>query len=63
MDARVLDDVLHHTAGDVTNRHYNHADRGERLRAAWQLWADYVEVAVTRTYGATDTGVVGLSLK
>ncbi|MDX2202327.1 MAG: site-specific integrase [Hyphomicrobiaceae bacterium] len=38
--------MLHHSANDVTSIHYRRSNRGERLRAAWQLWADHVEVTV-----------------
>lgn len=53
VDQRLLMDMLHHTPGDVMNKHYNRADRSARLRDAWQLWADYVEDAVAEN-GAAD---------
>lgn len=47
VEDRVLQDLLHHTPQDVTNRYYNRADRSDRLRDAWQRWGDYVEGAVS----------------
>ena len=35
--------VLHHTPQDVTSIHYRRSKREQRLRDAWQLWADYVD--------------------
>jgi integrase len=35
--------VLHHTPQDVTSIHYRRSKREDRLRSAWQLWADYVD--------------------
>jgi integrase len=35
--------VLHHTPQDVTSIHYRRSNREQRLRYAWQLWADYVD--------------------
>ncbi len=38
--------LLHHTPQDVTSVHYRRSKREDRLRAAWQLWADHVEAIV-----------------
>ena len=38
--------LLHHTPQDVTSVHYRRSKREDRLRAAWQLWADHVEKVV-----------------
>jgi len=35
--------ILHHSPKDVTSIHYRRSNREERLRTAWQLWADHVE--------------------
>ena len=35
--------VLHHTPQDVTSIHYRRSKREQRLRDAWQFWADYVD--------------------
>ena len=39
--------ILHHTPQDVTSVHYRRSKREVRLRAAWQIWADYVERVVS----------------
>ena len=38
--------ILHHSP-DVTSIHYRRSNREDRLRAAWQLWADHVEAMVS----------------
>jgi integrase len=38
--------LLHHTPQDVTSVHYRRSKREDRMRAAWQLWADHVETVV-----------------
>jgi integrase len=40
--------ILHHSPKDVTGIHYRRSNREERLRTAWQLWADHVEAVVSR---------------
>jgi len=39
--------ILHQSPKDVTSIHYRRFNREERLRAAWQLWADHVEAMVS----------------
>ncbi len=41
--------MLHHTPQDVTSVHYRRSKREDRLRAAWQLWADHIEKVVSQT--------------
>jgi integrase len=52
--------MLHHSPKDVTSIHYRRSNREERLRTAWQLWADHVERIVTASAvgSAQDEGVV-----
>jgi integrase len=38
--------LLHHSPKDVTSIHYRRSNREERLRAAWQMWADHLEAVV-----------------
>ena len=48
--------ILHHSSKDVTSIHYRRSNREDRLRAAWQLWADHVEAMVSgRPRGTTSS--------
>lgn len=42
--------LLHHTPQDVTSVHYRRSKREDRMRAAWQLWADHVEAITSRPF-------------
>jgi integrase len=38
--------LLHHTPQDVTSVRYRRSKREDRLRYAWQLWADHIDAIV-----------------
>lgn len=46
--------LLHHTPQDVTSVHYRRSKREDRLRAAWQLWADHIEAIVSQPIDGLD---------
>ncbi len=47
--------ILHHSPKDVTSIHYRRSNRADRLRSAWQLWADHIEAVVLGTFKADNT--------
>lgn len=47
--------ILHHSPKDVTSTHYRRSNRADRLRAAWQLWADHIETVVRGRFEADST--------
>ena len=38
--------IMHHTPQDVTSKTYRKSKGEDRLRSAWQLWADHVETVI-----------------
>jgi integrase len=42
-EPHILDALLHHGGKNVTATHYNHAKHKAKVRAAWQIWASFVE--------------------
>ena len=53
--------VLHHTPQDVTSIHYRRSKREQRMRDAWQLWADYVDRIVAGKSGAASAAATTAS--